>query len=49
MSLVLDAGAFIAIERAHGVGGPAGCKEAAKRCTERNRTVGPTLKEERLR
>jgi uncharacterized protein len=27
-----------------GVGGPAGCKEAAKRCTERNRPVGPTLK-----
>jgi spermidine synthase len=26
-----------------GVGGPAGCEEVAKRCTERNRTVGPTL------
>jgi len=27
------------------VGGPAGSKEAAKRCTEAIRTVGPTLKE----
>ena len=26
-----------------GVGGPAACKEAAKRCTEMKRTVGPTL------
>src|SRR5215510_5972636 len=26
-----------------GVGGPAGSKEAAKRCTEIIRTVGPTL------
>src|SRR5919201_2616377 len=26
------------------VGGPADGKEAAKRCTKRNRTVGPTLK-----
>jgi uncharacterized protein len=25
------------------VGGPAGCREAAKRCTELNRLVGPTL------
>jgi hypothetical protein len=25
------------------VGGPAGRKEAAKRCTEATRTVGPTL------
>src|SRR5438552_14811344 len=25
------------------VGGPSGCKEAAKRCTELTRTVGPTL------
>src|SRR5438034_990748 len=25
-------------------GGPAGSKEAAQRCTELNRTVGPTLK-----
>jgi hypothetical protein len=28
----------------HGVGGPAGCEEVAKRCAELNRTVGPTLK-----
>jgi hypothetical protein len=27
-----------------GVGGPSGCEKAAKRCTELNRTVGPTLK-----
>jgi hypothetical protein len=27
-----------------GVGGPDGCKEAAERCTELDRTVGPTLK-----
>ena len=27
-----------------GVGGPAGSKEAAQRCTELNWTVGPTLK-----
>jgi len=26
-----------------GVGGPARCEEAAKRCTELNWTVGPTL------
>jgi hypothetical protein len=26
------------------VGGPARCEEAAKRCTELNWTVGPTLK-----
>jgi hypothetical protein len=26
------------------VGGPASCKEAAKRCTELNWAVGPTLK-----
>jgi len=29
-----------------GVGGPAGCKEVAQRRTERNRTVGPTLRED---
>jgi len=27
-----------------GVGGPAGCEEAAKRRTARNWTVGPTLR-----
>jgi hypothetical protein len=27
------------------VGGPSGSKEAAKRCTETIRTVGPTLKD----
>jgi alcohol dehydrogenase (cytochrome c) len=30
--------------RARRVGGPAGCRKAAKRCTARNWTVGPTLK-----
>jgi hypothetical protein len=29
-----------------GVGGPAACKKAAKRCTELKRQVGPTLKKE---
>jgi hypothetical protein len=27
-----------------GVGGPTGCREAAKRCTELIRSVGPTLR-----
>ncbi len=30
--------------RTEDVGGPAGSKKAAKRCTEMIRTVGPTLK-----
>jgi hypothetical protein len=31
-------------DRGRGVGGRAGCKEAAERCAELNRTVGPTQK-----
>jgi serine/threonine protein phosphatase PrpC len=34
-------------DRGRGVGGPAGCKEAAERCAELNRTVSPTLKKTR--
>lgn len=34
------------MNRMKGVGGPATCKEAAKRCTALKWTVGPTLKKE---
>jgi hypothetical protein len=36
--------ALLSLRFPQGVGGPAGCNKAAKRCTERIRTVGPTLK-----
>jgi hypothetical protein len=31
-----------------GVEGPASCEKAAKRCTSRNWTVGPTLNKEEM-
>ena len=36
--------ALLSVYLMNGVGGPAGSKKVAKRCTEAIRTVGPTLR-----